>query len=205
VGRVPNGGIAQIDRNISLASLSEINLILRDPDYTSISNIAQVINNSFNEKIARSMDASTVKITIPEIYKREFETSQFLAIIETLKVDVDIPARVVINERTGTVVVGEHVTISSVAISHGNLNIEIQSTPIISQPPPLSQGKTVVVPEMTISAETPAPQMVVIENATTVADVAQALNELGVSPRDLVAIFQALKQSGALNAELIIM
>ena len=121
-----------------------------------------------------------------------------------MEVTPDGVARVVINERTGTIVVGEKVALSRVAVSHGNLTIQIRSTPVISQPAPFSQGQTVVAPQTEASAEEGGQQVVVMEETSNVGDLARALNALGVSPRDMIAIFQALKQAGALQGELVI-
>jgi flagellar P-ring protein precursor FlgI len=128
---------------------------------------------------------------------------RFVHEIGRLEITPDVPARVVINERTGTVVAGEHVQIATVAIAHGNLTITTTEEPEVSQPAPFSDGKTTVVPRTTVEIEERGGSMQVLERSVTVADLARALNALGVTPRDLIAIFQNLKQAGALHAELV--
>ena len=129
----------------------------------------------------------------------------FLSEIGLLTVMPDVPARVVINERTGTVVAGENVKIATTAIAQGNLSILTSETPEVSQPNPFGQGKTEVVPRTQISVTEERSRLVVVPKSVTVAELARALNALGVTPRDLISIFQALKQAGALHAELIVM
>jgi flagellar P-ring protein precursor FlgI len=130
---------------------------------------------------------------------------EFVSQVELIEIVPDVPARVVINERTGTVVVGGNVTILPVAISHGGLNIEIQSTPLISQPQSFSLGQTVQTQVTTLSAAADTSSVTAIDGAATVQDIAKALNTLHVAPRDIIAIFQALKEAGALEADLLIM
>ncbi|CUS94194.1 P-ring protein [Candidatus Kryptonium thompsonii] len=142
---------------------------------------------------------------VPSEFQSSEKVVDFISQIETIEVQPDAVARVVINERTGTIVVGENVTISPVAISHGAIHIEIQSVPIISQPSPFSQGQTVVTQLTTINVYQDTTVVKAIEGVATVQDIAKALNALKVLPRDIIAIFQALKEAGALKAELIIM
>jgi flagellar P-ring protein precursor FlgI len=128
-----------------------------------------------------------------------------MANLEKVQVTPDEEARVVVNERTGTIVVGANVSISQVAISHGNLSVEVSSNPIISQPGPFSRGQTVVVPQTQTQVNVQQSKLSVVNATASVQDVAKALNALGVTPRDMIAIFQALKDAGALKARLIIM
>ena len=152
-----------------------------------------------NEAVASAADSGTVVVQIPEAYRGR--QTEFLALIGDLTVVVDSPARVVINERTGTVVVGGPVTISPVAVAHGSLTVEITTTAAVSQPPALSQGQTVATPQTQISANEPEAALSPIR-AATVDDLVRALNALHATPRDLIAILQAIKQAGALNAAL---
>jgi flagellar P-ring protein precursor FlgI len=126
----------------------------------------------------------------------------FIASVETTRVHPDAAAIVVINEKTGTIVAGENVTIGAVAIAHGNLSMEISSRPIVSQPGPFSQGKSLVVEDTEVSVDVPENRLLALRESANVSDVARALNALGVNPRDTIAIFQALKEAGALRAEL---
>jgi len=153
---------------------------------------------------AKAMDASTAAMDIPSEYRSGGRVIDFISQVELLEVNPDVAAKVVINERTGTIVVGSNVSILPVAISHSGLNIEIQSTPVISQPQPFSQGQTVSTQQTLLAASADTTAMVALEGVTTVQDVAKALNAIKVSPRDIIAIFQALKEAGALKAELVI-
>jgi len=155
-----------------------------------------------NAAIARN--ASNIEVRLPTSGQAE-EVVSLISELELLETEPDEIARVIVNEQTGTVVVGENVSLLPVAIVHGNLSIEIKTTPVISQPEPFSKGETVVVPESETRVSDERSRLVMLEKSANVCDVAKALNILGVSPRDVVAIFQALKQAGALKAELIIM
>jgi flagellar P-ring protein precursor FlgI len=163
------------------------------------------INAKFNSTIATAVSAGEVSINVPTEYQSADKLISFISSLESLNIETDRAARIVINERTGTIVIGEHVKIQPVAVAHGNLNIEIRSRPIISQPGPFSSGETVVVPQTSTRVTADKKRLMVIENAINVKDVAIALNTLGVTPRDLIAIFQALKKAEAINAELVIM
>ncbi len=177
---------------------------LKEKDITTTNRVVTAINNHFGGAIATPVNPYTIQVTVPESY-RTGNPYQFLAELEQLKVTPDAVARVVINERTGTIVIGGHVTIAPAAIAHGNLSVEIRSEPIVSQPAPFSQGKTTVVPNTNASVYQDEGQVVTIENAATVQEVAQALNTIGLMPRDIIAVLQALKTAGALRAELVIM
>jgi len=202
-GRVPGG--ATLVRSSTVTSLpdSSITLTLRTPDFTTAVNLATAINTLFNAEIAVAKNAVQINVSVPDDYKSKL--AEFVSRVENVSVTTDVPARVVINERTGTVIVGANVTLSAVAIAHGNLRVEIQNTPIVSQPGPFSQGQTVVVPQTETKVTDSGGRVLAFEKSANVQDVARVLNALGVTPRDIVAIFQALKQAGALQAELVIM
>ena len=180
-------------------------LTLQHPDFTSAVRLAEAINDSFGDNTASPHDAATVLINLPEEYRNGKNPIPFIAQIETLDITPDHTARVVVNERTGTIIVGENVTISTVAVAHGTLTIEINTTPVISQPNAFSQGQTVVAPLSETKVTQEAAAVHLLQQMASVEDVAQALNTLGVSARDVIAIFQALKRAGALQAELVIM
>jgi flagellar P-ring protein precursor FlgI len=202
-GRVPGGGILEHEIPGSGLDGNEISIFLKSPDFTTCSNTAQAINNNFGGEIARSMGASEIKVTPPN--DRMDNIPLFLAELESIQVQKDVIAKVVLNERTGTVVTGSNVQISPVTISHGSLNISIRSYPIISQPTPFSEGgNTEVFNNLVPSAREEEENSVSIDGASNVQEVAAALNSLNVSPRDIIAIFQALKEAGALTAELVI-
>ncbi len=199
VGRIPNGVIIEREIPQSLNSLTEVKIILHDPDFTVASNMMREINRALKNGYAKALDPSTVSLQVPEPYKgRIVELMRF---VENIDVTVDVPARVVINERTGTVVIGENVRISPVAIAHGGLTIEITTEYQVSQPPSFSSGETVVVPSTSITAREEPAHLIQVSGAS-LGEVVRALNAMGVTPRDLIAILQALKASGALRAEL---
>lgn len=206
-GRVPNGAIVEktIPNNFLNNVDDEIKIVLRQPDFTTAKRVADAVNSTFNSNIAFAVDASEVVVKVPNEFKTKEKIVDFISRVELIEVQPDAIARVVINERTGTIVVGENVTISPVAISHGAIHIEIQAVPVISQPAPFSRGQTVVTQLTTINVYQDTTVVTAIEGAATVQDIARALNALKVLPRDIIAIFQALKESGALKAELIIM
>lgn len=204
VGRVPGGAVMEQDKGFEVVRGDTVTLTLRRPDFTSAARLAKAVDERFGEHIAVPVDAGTVLVALPEAYRDPEQWVAFVAEVEGVEVTPDGVARVVINERTGTIVVGENVALSTVAVSHGNLTIRIRSTPVISQPAPFSQGQTVVTPQTEASVEEGGQQVILMEATSNVGDLARALNALGVSPRDMIAIFQALKQAGALQGELVI-
>ncbi len=202
-GRIPNGGELQKGlANSNSYNSNEITILLREPDFTTLNNIANAINTQFNDTLAKPLGGSEIKVKVPDNQKNNI--TGFLASLESIQVTKDVVARVVLNEKTGTVVSGTNVRISPVTITHGSLNITIKSFPIISQPSGFSQGETVFFNNRVPSVEQQNNSTYSINGATNVQEVAAALNSLKVSPRDIIAIFQALKEAGALNAELII-
>ncbi len=211
VGRVPGG--AQLTKEITGQGMTvdqPLRLLLNTPDYTTATKISEKINGQFilddEEKIAQPINAALIEIKYPDFVSSQGDISFFIASMETLMVATDVEARVVINERTGTVVAGGNVIISEVLISHGDLTIHTQMRPVVSQPSPLSeQGETAVEKVSKTTAEETEPKTGVIPTTTSVSDLAAALNEMGLKPRDIIAIFQAVKQAGSLNAKLIIM
>lgn len=205
VGRVPNGAVVKKEPPVSLPGDGVVRLVLRNPDFTTSARIARAINNAFGDSLAAAVDAGAVQVTVPEEYRGPGALVAFVSRLEAVETEPDQVARVVVNERTGTVVIGGEVRIAPVAVAHGNLTVRISTTPIISQPAPFSQGQTVVVPETQTTVETERAALTVLPEPATVDDLVQALNALGVSPRDLIAIFQALKEAGALRAELVIL
>ena len=199
VGRVPNGALIEAEVPSALSSSGAIVLMLEQPDYATAVVVARAISEGVLGTAATPVDAATVSITPPEAFLAR--PVELLAAIGELTVPVDAPARVVVNERTGTIVVGGPVTIGPVAVAHGNLTVEIQTTAVVSQPPPLSQGQTVVTPTTAINAKEEQAAIVPMR-AATVDDLVKALNALHATPRDLIAILQALKEAGALRASL---
>jgi flagellar P-ring protein FlgI len=201
VGRVVGGALVEREIRLDLNSRRSLTLSIRDPDFTTAMRMTDAINALFYDHIAEAKDAGTVRIKVPMAYLGNIVG--LVAMIEKLDVKPDMDAKVVINERTGTVVMGENVRISTVAIAHGNLSIVIKETPQVSQPQPFSQGgQTVVTPNTDLSVKEETKKLVVMESGASIGDVVGALNALGVSPRDLIAIFQAIKAAGALQAQL---
>jgi flagellar P-ring protein precursor FlgI len=203
-GRIPGGAILDKSTGIDLSKDSTIAVVLTQADFTTASRIAEQVNTAFGTRIAMAHDGSTISLTVPNEFRQEGKMVEFISRVELLEVTPDVAAKVVINEKTGTIVVGGAVSLLPVAISHGALNIDIQSTPVVSQPNAFSQGQTVVTNLTTVSAQVDSSVVVALEGAATVQDVAKALNSLKVGARDIIAIFQALKEAGALKAELVI-
>jgi flagellar P-ring protein FlgI len=213
VGRIPDGAIVQKEYGTAMLDGKDLSLSLANPDFTSAIALAAAINTSFNRPVmspvARAVDAATVTINY-DLYSRDtlrnpLTLVEIISRIENLTFDVAMTARVVVNERTGTIVAGGNVHISEVAVSHGGVKVEVVNKPEVVQPQPYSLGTTQIIPNPELVVEEKNPEMVVLDNTTTVNDLAQALNSLGVTPRDVIAILQAIKQAGALQAQLIIM
>jgi len=210
VGRVPGGGyLTATPPNQNIDLQKPIRLFLIDPDFMTAKRIADQINETYtgvdDNSYAQSVSPGVVELSFPEDVASEADAVQFIAGVETLLVQADVEARVVINERSGTIVAGGMVTIDEVMISHGNLTIHTMSTPVISQPQPFSSGGQTVVAQVTrTSAEEETAKNAVIQETATVSELASSLNALGLKPRDIIAIFQAIKQAGALRAKLII-
>ncbi len=202
-GRVPGGGLVQVGQNAVLPDGGLLMLSLREPDYTTASRLADVIAAEFGSGIARAVDPATVAVTVPEQFRGS--VADLMARLEPLTLDVDAPARVVINERTGTVVVGASVRIGAAAVAHGSLSVRISTRYAVSQPSPFSErGDTIVVPEEQVEVDEADNRLVALEEGTTLDSVVRALNALGATPRDIIAIMQALRAAGALRAELIV-
>lgn len=204
VGRVPEGAILGADYLSAVGNGNKLTYNLRQGDFTTANRLTDAINGHFGPGVARALDAISIEVTVPDTFSLAQSLIPFIAELEMITFEPDVAAKVVINERTGTIVIGENVSLKTVAVSHGSLSITIKSTPMVSQPQPFSRGETrsEQVPEVTI--EQRGTGVIVIPGTTSVGDVATAMNRLGVSPRDIIAIFQALKQSGALQAELVI-
>lgn len=206
VGRVPNGGIVQKSLPFQFDTNRPLGVTLTKPDFTTCVRIAEKINEYFNVELASPANAATVSIDWPRSMTGTGDMVRFISEIEKLEVEQDRVARVVINERTGTIVAGGEVNISEIMVSHGNLIIHTKRTPVISQPAPFARrGRTVVSGMTETTVQIDEARTVVIGNTVTVSDIASALNQLGVKPRDIIAIFQAIKEAGALQAQLVIL
>jgi flagellar P-ring protein FlgI len=204
VGRVPGGALVQESRPVPAGPTETIHLALHQPDYVSASHIANTLNKELGGSVATVIDAGAIAVQVPQEYKQSVPA--LLARIEPLPVDLDVTARVVINERTGTVVLGGDVRLGPAAVAHGKLSVRIATAFEVSQPNPLSpQGQTQVVPQTEVNVDESRAPMVNLEAGSTLTDVVRALNLLGATPRDIIAIMQALKAAGALRAELVIL
>jgi len=198
-GRIADGGTIEKETCTPVGLNGLVRFILENPDYETARRMVEAINLiAINS--SRVIDPSTIEATVPPDYFGR--PSDWIGRVGSLEVQPDIPARVVINERTGTVVIGENVRISRVLITHSNLTVITVETPQVSQPAPFSDGETVVVPRTEIDVSEDGIAVTEVEPNITVGDLAFALNTLGVAPRDLSSIFQQLKESGALHAEL---
>jgi len=199
-GRIPNGAIVEREVPTLLVQQDHLELVLNDSDFTTASRVAQAINQKLGEGFAQSEDGRNILVRVPVEFKPR--VVDLVAQLENIQVETDRVSKVILNERTGTVVIGKDVKISSVAISQGSLTIQIGTNFNVSQPNPLAQGQTVVTPEQNVTASESQKNLVVLKDGTNVESLVTALNGLGVSPKEMVAIFDALKAAGALQAEL---
>ncbi len=211
VGRTPSGGYLTVtppNQDIDLGKPMRLHLL--EPDFLTAQRISDRINSNLGSsganQNAKCISPGIIELEFPNNVQNQFEAIAFIAGVETLFVEPDMDARVVINERTGTIVAGGNVTVGEVMISHGNLTIHTRQRPVISQPRAAfsSSGNTVVVPVTETQVEEEDVKSAVIKETATVNDLAMALNQLGLKPRDIISIFQAVKQAGALRARLII-
>jgi flagellar P-ring protein precursor FlgI len=201
-GRISNGAIVEREVGFDLAKLQAVKITLRNPDLTTARRIAQAINRSLKDNAAQPLDPATVQLNVPAGYKGNVVS--LLTDIEQLPVQPDQIARVVIDEASGVIVMGEKVQISTVAIAQGNLTIRITETPQVSQPGPFSNGgTTVVVPRTDIQVdENKDKKLALLKSGVTLQELVNGLNSLGIGPRDLISILQAIKAAGALQAEI---
>ena len=201
-GRISNGAIVEREVNFSLASAQSLRLSLRTPDLTTALRLAQALNRYLGQSAAIATDPATIKLTRPPAYTGDMVA--LLTDIEQLKVEPDLPAKVIIDEQSGVIVMGSDVRISTVAIAQGNLTIRITETPQVSQPQPFSQtGTTQVVPRTDIDVdEQTGKRLVVLNSGVSLQALVHGLNALGVGPRDMISILQSIKAAGALQAEI---
>ena len=201
-GRIPGG--ASVEREVAntLDDLKTIRLALRSPDFTTAMRIEQAINARLRAQVATATDLGSVNLVIPANFANRVPA--LFAEIERLPITPDLPARIVIDEKSGTIIVGADVKLDMVAVTHGNLTVRVTETPMVSQPRPRSGGRTVVVPNTKIEINDQADKhLQVMRRAATLSDLVAGLNALGLGPRDLIQVLNALKASGALHAELV--
>lgn len=199
-GRIPDG--AMVEREIlgNFNDRPHLRYSLQEEDFTTAIRVVHTINEELGESLARALDSRTVEVAIPKEFQGR--AVELVARLENLNVQLQPRARIVVNEKTGTVILGSDVKVGAVSIVQGGLSIVVSSTPVVSQPKPLSQGKTVTAEKKDVSVVEEKPKTLSIEPGVSVGKLAEMLNSLGVTPRDMVAILQAIKDAGALNAEL---
>jgi len=201
-GRIPSGAIVEREINFDLADLSSVRLTLRNPDFTTARRIAQAVNGFTSANVAEAENSASVRLTRPANYNGNIV--DLITDIEQLPVQPDQIARVVVDERSGVIVMGAEAKISTVAVAMANLTVKITETPQVSQPNPFAeQGQTVVVPRTDIEVNSsPDAKLALVDTGVTLQDLVTGLNRLGVEPRDMITILQAIKAAGALQAEI---
>jgi flagellar P-ring protein precursor FlgI len=200
VGRIAGGATVEREIPMALNDRKQLTISLFNPDFTTVQRVEKAINDAMGEGTARAVDSGALELTVPE--NMIGRVPLFIAGLENVEVEPDTTAKVVVNEKTGTVIIGKDVSISSVAVAHGNLTVTITESPEVSQPEPLSEGETVVTPNTEAEIFEEDVKIAVMPAGTTIGDLVKALNALGVGPRDLISIFQSIKAAGALQAEL---
>lgn len=200
-GRIASGGIIERETGFQMVNMDILRLTLRNPDFTTSRRISDAINKKF-QNCAQAQNPTIVAVRPPP----GMDMISFITNIENLEVEPDYPAKVVIDEVAGVIVMGDDVRISQVAIAQGNLTITVQETPAVSQPAPFSQGRTAVVPQSTVSVEEEkGKQLITLGGAPSLKSLVGGLNALGVTPRDMISILQAVKAAGALQADIEVM
>lgn len=203
VGRIPNGATVEREVLSPFMEGDSLTLNLHTPDFTTANRLAKSINDLIGPDSAQPVDAGAVSVNAP---RDRSQRVAFVSLLENLEVRPgEAPARVIVNSRTGTVVIGQHVRVMPAAVAHGNLTVTITEDPQVSQPAPLSQGETVVTPSTSVAVEEEDNRMFLFEPGVTLNDIVVAVNRVGAAPSDLVAILEALKQAGALRAELVVL
>ena len=199
-GRIPDGAIVERETDNTFADRTNLRYALLEDDFTTVTQVVESINEELGEIVARALDPRTVSVHIP----REFQgrAVELAARLENLAIQIQPKSRVVVNEKTGTVIMGNEVRVSAVSIVQGGLSITVSSTPVVSQPESLSQGTTVADDITNLTVTEDAGRSLRVDSGVTVGQLAESLNAIGVTPRDLVAILQAIKDAGALSAEL---
>ena len=201
-GRVPNGATVERQVSDSFGKEGPIVLNLRQADFTTAERIVEAVNKAFGGQVAQAVDATSIQVRSPADRNQRVS---LIAVLENIEVvPAQTAAKVIVNSRTGTVVIGQNVKVGPAAVSHGNMTVTITSDPIVSQPAPMSGGQTVVVPNSNISVNQEKKPMFLFNPGIALDDIVRAVNQVGASPSDLVAILEALKAAGALKAELIV-
>ena len=203
VGRISNGAIIEREIDFALNKLGQLRLALRNPDFTTAKRIASAINDFIGSPAAEPLDPSTVQLTVP----KEFQGNviALLTEIEQLQIEPDLTAKVIIDERSGIIVMGRDVRVSTVAVAQGNLTVTISETPVVSQPQPFSRGETRVAPRTRVGVTEEGKKFAVVKEGVSLQQLVDGLNALGIGPRDLISILQAIKAAGAIQADIEVM
>ena len=203
-GRIPGGATVERELSFPINDLDKIRLVLQNPDFTTANRIARAIDARLSGRFARAIDLATVEVEVPSGYRGQ--VTSMLADIESIDVETDEIARVVVDESSGTIVIGGNVRVSPVAVAHGSITIRVNERPIPSQPSPFSRvGETVVVPRTDIAVEEDlGTGFKILEENVTLQELVDGLNAMGVSPRDMISILQTIKSAGALQADLVV-
>lgn len=202
--RISNGALVEREVGFKLATLEKLRIALRNPDFTTARRMALAINDLMGQPVAEPMDPGTVQIYLPKNF--DGNIVDLLTDIEQLLIEPDLPAKVVIDEDTGVIVMGRDVQVSTVAVAQGNLTVMVSEFADVSQPAPFSDGETTIIPntEINVSEDTPT-QLAVINSGVSLQELVDGLNMLGIGPRDMISILQAIKAAGALQAEIEVM
>lgn len=203
VGRIANGAIIEREIDFQLNRLQQVRLALRNSDFTTAKRIAAAINDYIGTPTAEPLDASTVQLTLPG--KSDTNMVALLTEIEQLQVEPDLAAKIIIDERSGVIVMGRDVRVSTVAVAQGNLTVTISESPQVSQPAPFSEGRTRVVPRTNVRASEDGSKLALVKEGVSLQQLVDGLNALGIGPRDLITILQAIKAAGALQADIEVM
>ncbi len=200
VGRVPGGGTVERDTSIDLKHLKVLSFSLRDPDFTAARDVALAINHEFGKELATALNSRRIDINVDQSGLASVPT--LIAEVQNLSVSVHPPAKVIMNERTGTIVMGGDVKLSPVSVLHGDLAVEVTTTFVVSQPAPFSSGKTEIVPETEVHASDKPARSFQLKEGASVEELINGLHTMGATAHDIVAILQAIKAAGGLQAEL---
>jgi flagellar P-ring protein precursor FlgI len=203
VGRIANGAIIEREIDFGLNRLSQIRLALRNADFTTAKRIAAAINDFLGSPTAEPLDPSTVQVSVPKEFANN--TVALLIEIEQLQIEPDLSARIIIDERSGIIVMGRDVRVSMVAVAQGNLTVTISEAPQVSQPPPLARGRTVTTARSRVTVQEEGKKLAVVQEGVSLQQLVDGLNALGVGPRDLISILQAVKAAGAIQADVEVM
>ncbi|GAB1716682.1 MAG: flagellar P-ring protein [Nitrobacter sp.] len=202
-GRIANGAIVEREIEFALNRMPNVRLALRNADFTTAKRIAAAINDYLGTKTAEPIDPSTVQLSIPPEFKGNVVA--LLTDIEQLRVEPDIAAKIVIDERSGIIVMGRDVRVATVAVAQGNLTVSISESPQVSQPNPVSRGRTVVTPRSAVGVSEDGKKLALVKNGVSLQELVDGLNGLGIGPRDLIGILQAIKAAGAIEADIEVM